>query len=584
MSTVMGNAFANAKANTQLPATKPTAKPPAVRLTAADIRKRRLARLTGRADAVQTIDESVVTDFVEVSDELRAYERELAPLTKKGLTIPVEQLNSARAELESKINECREEIASLSGEYPGIIAMAARREEIRASARNLIRTVGSLDPTNSDRESVTGLLANAVSNGVLATSGDMYVAAVEDPVIQEAEARVADFLDAVKAAHDEEQRERARNVQGYLLSDRSIVQDGKTLPSPLQVEKGRYGRVSLTRLLAGDGEQSFVPVFGTNQSSGEEYFMGEVLVEHKVNNVVATKATRVRLCEILFFAYDRAKNQHREKGILAIPSDMEKVQPNLFREALKRQLVKDTESADRREKANLLSAVESYKDAISFADLRAGEKGRWVVNAEWTPDGRQRGSRVTFHVESDGKNFHIGEAACNLEEVDETFFGMYTKPTLLSALNSDKRWLAMAAINREFETDWQLRQAASKVGGSVTFVTKDNIANLLGLNGTDGVYASSARWQQQTKERSDAPLRYVAIGYLVERRGEKVVVTYATPGTAAGLIEKEQGVFFLANLPIMTRAVARAIWMAATRDFGTVPEHLKAVKSSSQTS
>lgn len=575
MSTAMENAFANAKARTNANTAKPTAKTPAVRLTEADIDARRLARRLNRADTTKMTPESRVTQFVEVSEELRSHERELAPLTKKGSTIPVDQLNSARAELESKIGQCCEEIASLSEEFPGIVAKAAKREEIRASARNLIRTVGSLDPANSDKESDTGLLANAVNNGVLATSGGLYVATVEDPVIQEAEARVADFLDARKAAREEDQRKRADRVSAYLLSDRRPEGGGD---SPLETEKRKPGQVSFTRLLAGDGERAFVPVFGTNQSSGEEYFMGEVLLERKADKVVAAKATRVRLCEILFFAYDRAKNEHREKGVLALSADMKQVQPNLFREALERQLVKDSESADRLEKANLLSAVESFKDVLSFADLRVGEKGRWIVNAEWTPEGRQHASRVTFHVESDGKNFHIGEAACNLEEVNNTFFGMYTKPTPLSALSSDKRWLAMAAINREFETGWELRRAASKREGGVTFITKDTkekVVDLLGLDGVDGVYASIARWKQETREKSDAP-RYTAVGYIVERRGEKVAITFATSGTAEGIVEKEQGAFPLANLPVMTRAVARAIWMAAMRDFGTVPEHLKA--------
>lgn len=576
--TAMGNAFANAKAKTPA-ATKPTAKQPAVRLTKADMDARRLARRLSRADASKVIDETDVTRYVETSDELRAYERELTPLTKKGSTIPMDQLNSARASLEKKINECREELAVLVEEYPDtvMVTAAARREELRASARNLIQTVGLLDPTNSNREADTTLLTNAVSNGVLVKSGDLYVAAVEDPVVQEAEARVADFFDARKTAREEEQNERADKVQAYLLSDRRPKGGGD---SPLETEKRKPGRVSLTRLRAGDGERSFVPVFGKNQNSGEEYFMGEALIERRDGKPTATKASRIHPCEKLFFSYNRGKDESQERGVFAIPSDLETLHPAFFREALQRQLVKDAESADRREKADLLSAVESHKDAISFADLRVGEKGRWIVNAEWTPDGRQRSSKVTYHVESDGKNFHIGEAAYNLEEVDKTFFGMYLKPTPVSVLSTDKRWLAQAALNRPFEVSWELRQAASKVGGNVTFVTKDNVANPLGLKGIDGVYAASARWQQQTKERSDAP-RYVAIGYIVERRGDKVAITFATPGTAEGLIEKEQGTFPLADLPVMTRAVARAIWMAATRDFGTVPEHLKAVKSSS---
>lgn len=566
MSGTMENAFATAKART------PVKSP--VRLTTADIRARRLARLAGNATSRTVIDESVVTDFVEISDELRSHERELAPLTKKGLTIPVDQLNSARAGLESKIRECREELEAMSGEYPGIVTAAAKREELRASARNLIRTVGSLDPANSDGNSVRELLANAISNGVFKSDGDSYVATLEDPVLQEAEGRVEDFLAAVKSAREEEQRERTDNVHAYLLGDRPVVSGGR---SPLQEQKDLPGRVSFTQLRAGDGERAFVPVIGENRTSGEEYFMGEVLIERQAAKLVATKATRVRLCEILFFAYDRTKNEIREKGVLAIPSDLERVQPNLFREALQRQLAKDAESSDRRETAERLSAVETFNDAISFADLRTGEKGRWIVNAEWTIAGRQRGSRVTFHVESDGKNFHIGDSACDLEEVDKTFFGIYMEPTPLSVLSSDKRWLAMAAINREFETNWQLRKAASKREGDVTFIVKENVATVLGLiEGVDGVYASVARWKQETREKSDAP-RYVAIGFIIERRGEKVAVTYATPGTAEGIIEKEQGAFPLADLPVMTRAVLRSVWMAAAKDFGTVPEYLKAV-------
>ncbi len=572
MSTAMENAFASAKARTPI-------KSAPVRLTTADIRARRLARLAGSTASRTTIDESVVTDFVEISDELRSHERELAPLTKKGSTIPVDQLNSARAALETKIRECREELEAMSGEYPSIVSAAAKREELRASARNLIRTVGSLDPANSDGNSVREILAGAISNGVFKSAGDSYVAAVEDPILQEAEGRVEDFLAAIKSARQEQQQERTDNVQAYLLGDRPVVQGGR---SPLQEQKDLPGRVSLTRLRAGDGERAFVPVFGTKPSSNEEYFMGEVLVERQATGkVVAIKASRVRLCEILFFAYDRAKDELRERGVLALPSDLERVQPNLFREALQRQLVKDAESTDRREKAESLSAVATFNDAISFADLRVGEKGRWIVNGEWTSAGRQRGSRVTFHVESDGKNFHIGAAACDLEEVDKTFFGMYTQPTPLSALGTDKRWLAMAAINREFETTWQIRKEASKRECDVTFITKENVAVALGLDGADGVYASIARWRQETKG-SDAP-RDVAIGFIVERRGEKVAITYATPGTAEGLVEKEQGSFPLLDLPIMTRAVLRSVWMAATKDFGTVPEHLKpaAAKSTS---
>ena len=573
MSTSMENAFANAKVRTQATQT-PAAKPAPVRLTLEDIRKRRLARLEGK-DTTRIADEATVTEFVEISSQLLAYKREVEPLTKKGSTIPVEQLNSVRAIIEPKINACQEEMAWFVENYDDIITKAARREELRASARNAIRTIGVLDPANSDGESVRELLAGAISNGVLKLAGDSYAAAVEDSVLQELEASVEEFLAAVKAAREEEQQERTDFVREFLLSDRPVVQDGKTLPSPLQTERKRPGRVSLTRFLAGEGERTFVSVFGTNQTSNEEYFIGEVLLERKADKVAATKATRVRLCEILFFFYDKKKNEMREKGVRAIPSELEMVQPNLFREALKSQLAKDAESADRYNKANFLSAVETFNDAISFADLRTGEKGRWVVNSEWTPEGRQRGSRVTYHVESDGKNFHIGEAACDLEEVDKTFFGMYTKPTPLSALTTDKRWLAQAAINREFETNWQLHKAASQRDGAVTFITKENVASALGLEGVDGVYASSARWKQDSRG-SDAP-RYTAIGYILERRGEKVAITYATPGTAENIIEKEQQgeAFSLTDLPLMTKAVARAIWMAATRDFGTVPEHLK---------
>lgn len=337
--------------------------------------------------------------------------------------------------------------------------------------------------------------------------------------------------------------------------------------------------MSLTRLKAGEGERAFVPVFGSKRDSagettGEEYFMGEALVERVDGKPVVTKATRVRLCEILFFSYDRGRNEIRERGVITLPSDFGKVQPNLLRDALQRQLVKDAESNERRQKATGLADASSYDDAVTFTDFRFGGKpSRWIVDAEWTPSGKQRSSKVTFHVVSDGKQFHIDEAACNLEEVDNGFFGMYVKPTPLSALQSDKRWLALAANNRQFECSWELRRAASQ-HESIIDITAENVANVFGVDGVDGIYASVSRWQQQTKDKSDAP-KYVAIGYLVERRGEKVAYVYATSGTAAGLIEKEQDAYPVTDLPLMTRAISRAIWMTAMRDYSTMLEHLK---------
>lgn len=559
--------------------TTATATPAAPRLTSADVRARRLARLTSKADTTRIIDESVITDYVEISEERRGYERELEPLKRKSSTIPVEQLNSARANLESKIRSCDEELAALVGENPTIVAAVARREELRASARSDIQAFKRLDPTNFDRESVEGVLANAVRTGTLKVSSGSYVAAVEDSVLQELEGRVDYFLAAVKTVREEKKQERADRVAEFLLSDLKPKGGGD---SPLEAEKRKPGRVSLTRLRAGEGERAFVPVPGSKKNeagekTGEEYFMGEVLFEQGDGRAVAVKASRVNLCEKVFFSYNMREDRSERRGVFALPSDLETLHPTFLREALQRQLVRDAESADRREKATLLATVELYKDTGTFADLRVGEVGRWIVDAPWIPDGKQRETMVTFHVESDGKQFHIGEAACDLEEVDKAFFGSYMKPSPLAVLSTDKRWGALAAQNRPFERDWLLRRAASAIDGNVTFITRENVANFLGLGGVDGVYAAPARWEQRVKggERSDAP-RYVAIGFIGKRRGEKIHFSYGTPGVGEGVIEKEQDTYPVSDLPIMTRAVARAIWMSATRDWETVPDHLKA--------
>lgn len=585
MSTIMESAFANTKEGkggaspTKPSRTTATATPAAPRLTSADVRARRLARLTSKADTTRIIDESVITDYVEISEERRGYERELEPLKRKSSTIPVEQLNSARANLESKIRSCDEELAALVGENPTIVAAVARREELRASARSDIQAFKRLDPTNFDRESVEGVLANAVRTGTLKVSSGSYVAAVEDSVLQELEGRVDYFLAAVKTVREEEKQKRIDRVSAYLLSDLKPKGGGD---SPLQEEKRKPGKVSFTRLRVGEGERSFVPVHGTKKNetgepTGEEYFMGEVIVERRDDKPTVVMATRVRLTEILFFHYNREKDELQERGFITLPSDLERIQPNLLREALQRQFVRDAESADRCEKATLLATVELYKDAGTFADLRVGEAKRWIVNAPWTPDGKKRETMVTFHVESDGEQFHIGETACDLEEVDKAFFGSYMKPSPLAVLSTDKRWGALAAQNRPFERDWLLRRAASAIDGNVTFITRENVANFLGLGGVDGVYAAPARWEQRVKggERSDAP-RYVAIGFIGKRRGEKIHFSYGTPGVGEGVIEKEQDTYPVSDLPIMTRAVARAIWMSATRDWETVPDHLKA--------
>ena len=525
------------------------------------------------------MEESVVTDYVEISEELLDYERELAPMKKGRSSIPVEQLNSARARLDQNITQCNEDLASLRSNHgDGIISLAARREELRASARNLIRVVGALDPKNSDRNAVTEMVVRAVTDGVLSTSGSLYVASVEDPILQEAEARVADFLEAVKAVREEHRQEETKLVSEFLLSDRTPTGGGD---SPLQAEKRKTGKVSLTRLRAGEGKRAFVPVHGSKKNeagepTGEEYFMGEVAVEMIDGEPTFTRATRVALCKKIFFTYDPREERTEQRGTFVLPTDLETLHPRFLRTAIERQLAKDGEAADRREKANLLAAVGNYPDAVIFDQFRYSDKpGRWIVHGTWTPEGREWESRVDYHVVSDGKRFHIADAACDLKEVDETFFGMYMEPTELSALSMDKRWLAQAATNREFEIGWVLRKEASK-HTEVTFLDEDNVANAFGLNGVDGVYAGMFRWDQNRslRDKTDAP-KWTYGGCIVERRGSKIHCPYATPGVAERLLEKEQEVYEIADLPKWTRAVSKAIWVGATRDGKTIPEHLK---------
>lgn len=220
MSTAMESAFANA---TKRGPAKSSDKPaPAPRLGSEEIRARRMSRLMGKADATLVISDDDVTLFVEISEELRAKERELEPLRKKNSTIPVEEINRTTAVIEAAARDCREDLASLSANFPGIVVKAAQREELRSSARNSIRAIRQLDPANIDEHAVRDFLANAVQSGAIKEDGSSYVASVEDPVLQELEDRVNDFLKAMKVAREEEQRERVANVQDYLLGDRQV--------------------------------------------------------------------------------------------------------------------------------------------------------------------------------------------------------------------------------------------------------------------------------------------------------------------------------------------------------------------------
>lgn len=561
--------------------TEPT-RTPRPRLTKADIEARKLARLTGHADATKVINDSDVTLFVEISEELKKYEEKLEPMKKKGSNLLIEDLNMARKELEPLISQCREEIADMKAENLGIIPLAAKREQLRASAQSDFQAFNRLDPMNFDRDSVSTLLTNAVQTGTLKIVDNSYVAAVDDSVLQVLEGRVARFFEDVKTAREIEKAERTDQVEKYLLSDYDVIQDGITLDSPLQAEKNRPGRVSYTRLKNDEGDRTFVPVHGTKlnearEPTGEEYFMGEVLIERASGNRVATMASRVKLCEILFYQRDRNTRELVEKGVITIPSDLEQLHPKLLRDAIKRQMARDAEFDSRREKANTLSAAENYKDAVTFADFKNGAGKRWVVNAPWTPKGKERSSQVITHVMSDGKNFWFGESAYDLEKLDKDFFGMYTqaKPTPLSVLTTDKRFGSLAGLNRESEVACQLRREA-KEHGNTTFLTKENVANALGLEGVDGVYAASTRLEQYTGgERHDGP-RYTYLGYNVERCGGKVAITWATPGTAEDVVGNELAIGYpLTDLPHRTKKILCGIWMGVMRDFKTVPDHLK---------
>ncbi len=584
MNPTMENAFANAKeVGIKESATKPTGRGTPVvgevpRLSNADVHARRMARQENRGAAAVVIGESVITDYVEINEEQRGYERKLEPLKAKGSAmIPVEQVNMARADLEAKVRACEEELTALTAENPFIITAVAQREALRASARSDIQAFKQLDPANYDEEAVRKMLGNAVLTGTLKVSGGDYVAAVEDSVLQQLEGRVEDFFVAIKVLREEKNQERADRVKAYLLSDRKPKDGGE---SPLEAEKRKSGRVSFTRLRSGEGHRAFVPVFGKNKNeagdrTGAEYFMGEVFVERQDGKPTVTKASRVGLAERVFYSYDRTKNGHRERGSVVVPSDLDKIQPIFLRESLQRQLVKDTESADRRDKANALATVENYPDAQTFNDFCFGGKpGRWIDNSEWIPEGRQRPSHVTYHLVSDGKQFQIGEAACDLKEIDEDFFGKYMVPTPLSTLSTDKRWLAKAANNREFERDWELRRAASKYP-EVTFITKENLGNVFGLNGVDGMYAGGFRWDQtrNLKDRTDAP-KWAYGGCIVERRGEKIHYSYTSPGVAENLLAEEQNAYPVADLPKWTRTVSKGMWTAVTRNGETVPNHL----------
>ena len=578
-----------ARHTTARPRTTQSSEPPPQpesRVTFEDIQARTLARRTKKMDT-RVANNAVVTEYVNISAELLRAERDLEPLKHpKSLTIPVQEVNEERAKLEAVIRSCKEDLAWFKANYDDILPKVARREQLQASARNAIAAIKRFDPSNRNEEAEKDFLKNALENGVLTLSGDSYVAAIEgDEVLKDLEDEVDAYHDQVKTAREIARSERAEFVAKYLLSDYPVIQDGVSLDSPLQAEKNRPGLVSYTRLRTTDkGERAFVRVLGTElneakEPTGRTYFMGEALIERVSGNLVVVKASRVPLCEIMFYQKDRNTQKLVEKGVITIPTDLENLHPKLLRDAIKRQMARDAEFDSRREKAKELSAAENFPDAVTFNEFKNGEGKRWVVNALWTATnerGKEEERRVIFHVESDGKNFHIGESAYDLERVDKDFFGMYVNPTPLSALTTDKRWLALAGLNRESEVVSQLRKEA-KSHGNTTFITKETVANALGLEGVDGTYSGYTRWEQYTAGiRHDGP-RYTYLGYNVVRREGKVAITWATPGMAENVARDVLGeAYLLTDIHHPgAKTILRGIWMGVMRDGKTIPAHLK---------
>lgn len=402
-----------------------------------------------------------------------------------------------------------------------------------------------------------------------------YGPASEDPVVQQFVTDFAAFVQQFNAAGDKLRDTRRSEVEEFLLDKDKI-----------SILKDHEGTVKgLLSFFSGQGQYCFIPVIGHDPRTGQERFEGEILLERRSGEMVATKATAQHLAHRVFGYMDRSSGAWKRHGVQKVVAlrtdegagyDLDGIRNNTLREALQTKLVKDRAWKDTRDAAQRLRDISTVEGkVITMAELFRSEKGTCVANVRLRV-GSDKHVWATMHVKSDGEQAHISAYTPDDLTKVVSWLGTYLEPKDMAMFRQDKQWQFIATANQGFEADWLMRQEVEKRHAVV--LSAENVDGLCSAdNGADGIYAIDRA--QSGKFRT--PLRFV-----MERKGSEVSVVWAAPGTSWRLMhdsvgESLLGKFFpVADMPKPIRDTLRNQYryfkgLGGDAGFQQVPVHLK---------
>ena len=247
-----------------------------------------------------------------------------------------------------------------------------------------------------------------------------------------------------------------------------------------------------------------------------------------------------------------------------------------LREALEGQNAHDSKTRERREEAS--SILEPREDWITSYDLvQDGKPGTCPVDVLWQPKGVSRPVKVTCELVSNGTTFKLGRCVDGVvAKVDPegSWFAKAKEAQPIAALKTPM-WRAFLGKNGWFEVRWTLEQAAQNRDEDVVRVSRENVDDLLGVKGKNGVYALRTYVLRDGRNSSDRKVS-VQIGLLIERKSGKIRVLWGTGGAGHAIASKEgawQKVTELRHL----RTIFRNAYKALHGLKGTAPETMEQI-------
>ena len=422
-----------------------------------------------------------------------------------------------------------------------------------------------------------------------------------DPSVSEVATSLKELVDDLQNRRDDQDQAIIAELVrgGFYIStrrDSDSTRKGEFLDSELDLLRKDGSVVRKTsKFLAGNG--LYVTHVGR----------GFIVLEHRDGKFLAVKTSDVRTGRALFTVPDRETGARvarksapeiNNSGMAVTPSNLEGVWYDPLRQALEEDLRRETESAERRETADELRDISKLESPLTLTGVAEGGVGPAPVSISYEDPETDRRHTVTFQVTGDGTTFEVTGTVPGTENVIKRvkrdrvtrkivgskpflpdFIG---KKTPVSVLETDPVWREVVRpLNRKFEGDWQLAREAGQ--HNAVSVSTENLDGLTAIEGTDGFYAVAATVRKNIADRGQKPeYRYNPVRYVFERKGSKLRIDWAAPGTSAAFANELRGELEVSNLPWRAKLIlGNVYWTIRKSD---APEHLRLSKRQSDNS